>query len=79
MPRVKALKSEYMKTDARKLFKGKMAENDITQKKLADIVGISPPAFCIRFKLFDFEFEQLVKMIPAVGLSDEEILKLMKG
>ena len=29
MPRVKALKSEYMKTDARKLFKGKMAENDI--------------------------------------------------
>ena len=79
MPRVKALKSEYMKTDARKLFKGKMEENDITQKKLADIVGISPPAFCIRFKSFDFEFEQLVKMIPAVGLSDEEILKLMKG
>ena len=79
MPRVKALKSEYMKTDARKLFKSKMAENDITQKKLADIVGISPPAFCIRFKSFDFEFEQLVNMISAVGLSDEEILKLMKG
>ena len=79
MPRITAFKYEYMKQDARKLFKGKMAENDITQKKLADIVGISPPAFCIRFKSFDFEFEQLVKMIPAVGLSDEEILKLMKG
>lgn len=78
MPRVKALKSEYMKTDARKMFKGKMAENDITQKTLAEVVGLSPPAFCNRFKSFDFDFEQLIKMIQIIGLSDEEILKLMK-
>ena len=79
MPRIKALKIKYMKKDARTLFKGKMAENDITQRKLADIVGISPPAFCKRFKTFDFSFEQLIKMVPELGLSDEEILKLMKG
>lgn len=78
MPRVSLLRNEYKKKDARKMFKGKMAENDISQKKLAEIIGLSPPAFCIRFKTFDFDFEMLIKMIPAVKLSDEEILKLMK-
>lgn len=34
MPRVKALRTTYMKSDARKKFKGKMAENEITQKAL---------------------------------------------
>ena len=78
MPRVKELRMNYMRTDARKLFKLKMVENDITQRKLAEIVGLSPPAFCIRFKTFDFDFEQLTKMIDMLGLSDEEIVKLMK-
>lgn len=78
MPRVKELRTQYMRTDARKLFKGKMGENDITQRELAETVGLSPPAFCIRFKTFDFDFEQLAKMINRVGLSDEEIVKLMK-
>ena len=78
MPRVSLLRNEYMKTDARKMFKGKMAENDISQRKLAEVVGLSPPAFCIRFKTFDFDFEMLTKMIQAVKLSDDEILKLMK-
>ena len=78
MPRVSLLRNEYAKTDARKMFKGKMAENDITQRKLAEVVGLSPPAFCIRFKTFDFDFEMLTKMIQAVKLSDEEIVKLMK-
>ena len=78
MPRVSLLRNEYMKTDAKKMFKGKMAENDITQKKLAEAVGLSPPSFCIRFKTFDFDFEMLTKMIQAVNLSDEEIIKLMK-
>ena len=78
MPRVKELRTNYMKTDARKMFKGKMAENDITQRNLAELVGLSPPAFCIRFKTFDFDFEMLVKMFNYLGLSDEEILKIMK-
>lgn len=79
MPRVKALRTTYMKSDARKMFKGKMAENEIKQKSLAELIGLSPPAFCIRFKDFDFSYEQLIKMIPKIGLSDEDILKLMKG
>lgn len=78
MPRVKELRTNYMRTDARKLFKVKMAESDITQKKLAKLVGLSPSAFCIRFKNFDFDFEELAKMIDELGLSDEEIVKLMK-
>ena len=76
MPRIKGLRTNYMKSDARKMFKGKMAENDITQKNLAELIELSPPAFCERFKKFDFSFEQLVKMIPKIGLSDEDILKL---
>lgn len=79
MPRVKALKTNYMKSDAIKMFKEKMAGNDITQKQLAEVIGLSPPAFCIRFKSFKFSFEELIKMIPKIGLSDDDILKLMKG
>lgn len=78
MPRVKALRTTYMKADARKMFKGKMAENDITQRKLAELIGLSPPAFCIRFKSFDFSYEDLTKMIQRLEFSDEEIVKLMK-
>lgn len=78
MPRVKALRSEYMKTDARKMFKGKIAENELSQKILAEEIGLSPPAFSIRFKKFDFNFEQLTKMIQKLDLSDEEIVKLMR-
>ena len=78
MPRVKELRTNYMKTDARKMFKGKMGEKDVTQRDLAELVGLSPPAFCIRFKTFDFDFEQLAKMIAKLGFSDEEIVKLMK-
>lgn len=78
MPRVKELRTNYMRTDAKKLFKGKMGENDVTQKELAELIGLSPPAFCIRFKEFDFDFEQLTKMFNRLELSDEEIVKLMK-
>lgn len=78
MPRVKELRTTYMRTDARKMFKGKMASENITQRDLAEVVGLSPPSFCIRFKTFDFTFEQLAKMIDRVGFSDEEIVKLMK-
>ena len=78
MPRVKELRTDYMKTDAKKLFKGKMAENDITQRSLAELIGLSPASFCIRFKTFNFNFEELTKMIHKIGLSDEEIVKMMK-
>ncbi len=78
MPRVDPLRVQYMKTDARKLVKEKLGGNEMTQKKLAAVVGLSPPAFSIRLKKFDFGFEHLVNMFDALGLSDEEIVKLMK-
>ncbi|MBO5372146.1 MAG: hypothetical protein J6A75_05430 [Lachnospiraceae bacterium] len=78
MPRVKALRIKYMKEDAKKMFKCKRAEKDMKQKALAEAIELSPPAFSIRFKKFDFDFEQLVTMIQELELSDEEILKLMK-
>lgn len=78
MPRVKELRTNYMRTDARKMFKGKMGENDVTQRELAEVVGLSPPSFCIRFKNFDFDYEMLAKMIKRLGFTDEEIVKLMK-
>lgn len=78
VPRVKELRTNYMRTDARKLFKVKMAEHDVTQRMLAEVIGLSPPAFSIRFKTFDFDFEQLAKMFERLKLSDEEIVKVMK-
>ena len=78
MPRVKELRTNYMRTDARKMFKGKMATEDVTQRDLAEVVGLSPPSFCVRFKTFDFDFEMLAKMIARLGFTDEEIVKLMK-
>lgn len=79
MPRVKALRTNYMKTDAIKMFRIKMIENDLLQKDLASLIGISGPAFSIRFRKFDFSYEELVKMINALHFTDEEILKLMKN
>lgn len=78
MPRVDPLRVQYMKTDACKLVKEKLGGKEMTQKKLAAAVGLSAPAFCIRLKKFDFGFEHLVNMFDALGLSDEEIVKLMK-
>ena len=78
MPRIAARKINYMEADAIKMFKRSMAGNGVTQK-LAAVIGLSPSAFCERFKRFDFSWEHLVKMIPVVGLPDEDILKLMKG
>ncbi len=78
MPRVDPLRVQYMKTDARKLVKEKLGGNEMTQKKLAAAVGLSPPAFCIRLQDFKFSFEHLVNMFDALELSDEEIVKLMK-
>lgn len=78
MPRVKALRTNYMKTDAIKMFKIKLVENDMYQKNLAKVVDLKAPTFCKRFRNFDFSYEELVKMMNALHFTDEEILKLMK-
>lgn len=78
MPRVKALRTKYMRTDAKKMFVIKMAGEGIKQKDLAETIGISPSAFSIRWKNFNFDFEELVKMIDRVGFTDSEILKMIK-
>lgn len=78
MPRVKGLRINYMRTDAIKMLKIKMVENDMFQKDIASVIGISQSAFSIRLKKFDFSYEELVKMMNALHFTDEEIIKLMK-
>lgn len=78
MPRVKALRTNYMKTDAIKMFKIKLVENDMYQKDLAKVIDLKAPTFCQRFRKFNFSYEELVKMMNALHFTDEEILKLMK-
>ena len=78
MPRIKALRIDYMKVDAIKLFKIKMIENNVLQRDLAKVIGLSPSAFSIRFRNFDFDYEHLVKMIKKLNFSNEEIIKLMQ-
>lgn len=78
MPRVTIKKKEYKVSDLSKYLVMKMYENQLHQKDLAKMIGISPPAFCGRMKKGLFSYEELITLIAELNATDDEILKLMK-
>lgn len=81
MPRVTILKDKYIESDAADFLNGKIREAKLSDKDIAALIGITPPAFCNRKQngRFKFDYMELVKIIPKLNLSDEEIIKLMRG
>ena len=78
MPRVAIKKKEYMVTDLSKWIVGKMYELDLTQNDLAEMIGITQPAFCQRLKKGMFSYLELLILLKRLSATDDEILKMMK-
>lgn len=81
MPRVAIKKYEYMEKDAANFINGKTRECQKEDKDVAELIGISRPAYCLRRKdgRFNMSYIELVKTIEFLQLSDEEIVSLMRG
>ena len=78
MPRIAIKKKEYMVTDLSKWIVGKMYEMKLRQSDLAEMIGVSQPAFCQRLKKGMFSYEDLLTLLKNLNATDEEILKMMK-
>ena len=81
MPRVTLYADKYIESDAANFINGKTRERQLYDKDVAKEIGLKGPAYSLRKKdgKFDFSFMELVKMIRKLQLTDEEIVKLMRG
>lgn len=81
MPRVTINKEKYMEADAVAFIEGKTRGTRQSDKDIAEILGLSPPAYCQRKKngKMNFNYLELVKMFKQLRFTDEEIVKFMKG
>lgn len=79
MPRVAIKKKDYMASDMAKWLVGKMYENGLRQQDLAKMIGISQPAFSVRLKNGEFSYRELITLFENLKVTDEEVLKIMKG
>lgn len=74
MPRVKALKRNYIgKTILKWLI-----DADMTRQDLAIEIGMSPQLLGYKIKNNAFGYGDLIDIIEALGVSDEEVLKAMR-
>ena len=78
MPRVAIKKKTYMVSDLIKWRAGKMYELDKTQADLAELLGITQPAFSNRMKKGLFSYEEMLVLLKELNATDKEILELMK-
>lgn len=78
MPRVNIKRKEYKISDLSKWIVAKMYELNITQNDLADMIGISQPAFSNRLKKGLFSYEDMITLLKELKATDVEILMLMK-
>lgn len=51
----------------------------VTQKELAEEIGLSPPAFSIRMKNGKFDYSEIVKIFDYLNATDTERLIVTKG
>ena len=78
MPRVALKRKEYMVADLSKWIVGKMYEKRISQKEMADMLGITQQAFGQRLRRGYFPYKDLIQIIKKLDATDEEILRLMR-
>ena len=78
MPRVAIRKKEYKASDLSKWIAAKMYETKLRQKQLADLIGISQPAFSHRLEKGQFDYKELLILFEKLEATDEEIVNLMK-
>ena len=81
MPRVALYADKYIEADAADFINGKTRECRLRDKDIAAALGLKAPTYCKRKRdgRFDMNYLELVKIIKRLQLSDEEIVRLMRG
>lgn len=78
MPRVKALKTEYMANDLGAYIKGVMWRQQVKQQDIAEALGVTQQAVDYKLRNNSFSYKDLLIVFRELQLPDGEILRLMK-
>ena len=78
MPRVTAMKPQYMVQDIGMTIEGYRRRKGMTQAELAEEAGITQQNLSYKIMNNSFRYEDLIKLFKALDLQDEQILRLMK-
>lgn len=81
MPRVSINKEKYIDADAVSFVEGKTRERKLTDTDIAHEIGITQSSYSNRKRKgkMNFNYLELVKIIKRLQLTDEEIVKFMRG
>lgn len=81
MPRISLYQDKYIESDAVAFIRGKTRERGLTDTDIAHEIGITQSSYSnrVRSKKMKFDFMDLIKIIKRLELTDEEIVKLMRG
>lgn len=78
MPRVYITKQQQMNNRLVSLIYGTMKVQHVTQRQMADKLGISQQAYAKKLKKCQFTFVDLVTIFEVLDMQDEEILSVMR-
>ena len=79
MPRIKALADTYRQFDMSQMIKEWQARANVTQKDMADCLGITQQMYSRKLLNVDFTIKDLQRMVKPLQLSNKEILWLITG
>lgn len=81
MPRVTLYQDKYIESDAVAFIRGKTRERGLTDTDIAHEIGITQSSYSnrVRSKKMKFDYMDMFKIIKRLELTDEEIVKLMRG
>ena len=78
MPKVYLTKQDQLNNKLVTLIYGTMKVKKITQRAMADKLGISQPAFAKKLKNCQFTYVELPTIFEMLDMQDAEILSVMK-
>ena len=78
MPRVKALKAEYMEQDIGMVLERYRKDKGLKQSDLARQMEISQQAYCKKVKNKTFYYRDIIRAFKALELTDGQMLKHIK-
>ena len=78
MPKIYLTKQDKLNSKLVSLIYGTMKVKKVTQRVMAERLGISQPAFAKKLKNCQFAFADLTTIFETLDMQDEEILSVMK-
>lgn len=77
MPRIKANKREYMIKDFSSWLVGKMWEQGLKQKDVAEWLDCTQQNFSLKLKNHSFTLEEIIIIFHKLNVTEEEASKLL--